>query len=367
MVAIHQFLSSLTPRDAQSQHHLHIRDALRAAGYESDLYVGEAKGELRASARPFQTFRGGPDTWMLYGHAIGSPVADFVLERPEPLLLDYHNITPAALFAPWEPHAAIKMAAGRRQLRALAARTRLGLADSAFNASELVELGARRTAVVPIMLDAENFAATPDPATLDRLRLEQASGARHLLFVGRIAPNKCQHELVAALDALRRGYAIDARLHLLGASASDHYERSLRAYIDELGLTSVVHIVGSSSPSVLAAHYEMADVFVCLSDHEGFCVPLLEAWYHDLPIVAYAATAVDETLADAGVRVRRKSPARVAAGVARVLSDDALAIELRRRGRLRLADFDIGRSKAALLAAVESVVGESVVGESVVA
>jgi glycosyltransferase involved in cell wall biosynthesis len=360
MVAIHQFLSSLAPRDAQSQHHLHVRDALRAAGYESDLYVGEAKGSLRSESQPFREFRGGVDAWMLYGHAIGSPVADFVLQRPEPLLLDYHNITPAALFAAWEPHAAIRMAAGRRQLRALAVQSRLALADSAFNAAELVELGARRTAVVPIMLDARNFAVRPDPATLDRLRSDSSAGAKHLLFVGRVAPNKCQHELVAALEALRRVHGLDARLYLVGTSSSDRYERTLRSYIDALGLSRVVHLVGSVSPAVLAAHYQAADVFVCLSDHEGFCVPLLEAWYHDVPIVAFAATAVEETMASAGIALRRKSPSRVAAAIARVVSDDALAADLACRGRGRLADFDLTRSKARLLDAIESVINPGI-------
>jgi glycosyltransferase involved in cell wall biosynthesis len=356
MVAVHQFLPSLAPRDAQSQHHLNIRAALRGAGYASDLFVGEAKGELRGEAESFRSFVGGPDTWVLYGHAIGSPVADFVLERPEPLLLDYHNITPAGLFAPWEPHAAIRMAAGRRQLRALAARARLGLADSAYNAQELIDLGTRRTAVVPIMVDVDNFAAPPDPSTLERLRSAHARGQRNLLFVGRIAPNKCQHELVAALDALRRGHDIDARLVLVGGSASDRYERTLRAYIDALGLTAHVEMVGSASPEVLAAHYIGADVFVCLSDHEGFCVPLLEAWSHDLPVVAHVGTAVDETLADAGIRLRRKPPSAVASAVARVLGDPALQRDLIARGHHRLADFDVERSKRALLAAIESVV-----------
>lgn len=362
MVAIHQFLASLAPRDAQSQHHLHLRDALRGAGFDSELFVGEAKGELRTEARSFRDFEGGSDVWMLVGHAIGSPVADFALARPEPLLLDYHNITPAALFAPWEPHAAIRLAAGRRQLRALVARARLAIADSAFNAAELTALGAHEPVVVPIMLDQQNFAAAADQRALEALQRDRAVGTVNLLFVGRIAPNKCQHELVAALDALRRGHGIDARLHLVGTSASDRYLRTLRRYIDSLGLGDVVQITGSASASVLAAHYEAADAFVCLSDHEGFCVPLLEAWYHDVPVIAFAATAVTETLGDAGIALQRKSPSLVAAAIARVADDQALRAELARRGRARLADFDVERSKARFLEAIGSIVGAGVRG-----
>ncbi len=357
MVAVHQFLSSLAPRDAQSQHHLQIRDALRGAGYASDIFVGEAKGSLRSHARPFRSFEGAPDTWLLYGHAIGSPVAEFVTARPEPLIVDYHNVTPSGFFAAWEPHAAIRMAAGRRQLRALAARCRLGLADSAYNERELVELGARRTAVVPIMVDSENFAAVADPALLARLCADRASGIVHLLFVGRLAPNKCQHDLVATVAALRTGHGIDARLHLVGGSSSDRYARALRSYARAAGVEPFIEFVGSAPPAILSAYYEGASCFVCLSEHEGFCVPLLESWYHGLPIVAFASTAVTETLDDAGIVLTRKSPATVAAAIARVALDDApLRSRIVSRGAARLEEFSLPRTRAKLLAEIASVV-----------
>lgn len=356
MVAVHQFLASLAPRDAQSQHHLHIRDALRDAGYASDLYVGEAKGGLRSHTRPFREYRADPGDWILYAHAIGSPVAEFVTARPEPLILVYHNVTPAALFEAWEPRAAITMAAGRRQLRPLAARCRLGIGVSAYNESELRELGTRHTAVVPIMIDPANFASAPARPVLDALGETRARGARHLLFVGRLAPNKRQHELVAALAALRSGLEVDAHLHLVGASASDRYERTLRRYIAELGLDDVVHLVGSAPPADLAAYYAASDAFVCASAHEGFLVPLLEAWHHQLPVVASPATAVGETMADAGLPVRRATPIRFAAAVARVLDDPGLQRALVARGLRRLDDFSLDRSRARLLEAIESVV-----------
>jgi glycosyltransferase involved in cell wall biosynthesis len=356
MVAVHQFLASLAPRDAQSQHHLHIRDALRGAGYASDLYVGEAKGEFRAQAQPFRAYCGAPGDWLLYGHAIGTPVAEFVVSRPEPMILDYHNVTPAAMFEAWEPSSAIRMAAGRRQLAPLAARCRLGLADSAFNETELRGLGARRTAVVPIMIDTKNFATAPAAKVLDALSDSRSRGARHLLFVGRLAPNKRQHELVAALAALRTGFDIDARLHLVGASASDRYRRTLIRFIEALGLGRAVTLVGSAAPADLAAYYEGCDAFVSASAHEGFLVPLLEAWHHRLPVVASPAAAVGETMGDAGVRVRRPTPIAVAAAAARVLGDDALRAELVARGLGRLDDFALDRSRERLLDAVASVV-----------
>ncbi len=356
MIAIHQFLPSLAPRDAQSQHHLHVRAALRSSGYVSEIYAGEAKGELKSEARPFREFDGNRESWMLYAHAIGSPVADFVRDRPEPLMLYFHNITPSSLFAPWEPSAAIKLGAGRRQLPALVARSRLSMANSEYSEAELIDLGARRTAVVPVMFDTANFASAPDPVMSQELTALASKGVVHLLFVGRLAPNKAQHRLVAAVAALRAGYDIDAQLHLVGGSASDRYERTIRSYVDALGLHNAVSFVGSVSPAVLASYYESSSVFVSASEHEGFCVPILEAWYHDLPVVALATTAVDETLGSAGARLRSNTPTRIAAAVARVVADRSLADTLRSRGRARLDEFSVERSKAKLLSAVRSVV-----------
>jgi glycosyltransferase involved in cell wall biosynthesis len=358
MIAVHQFLPSLAPRDAQSQHHLHVRDALRSAGYASEIYAGEAKGELRSQAQPFRSFDGDRTgrSWILYAHAIGSPVADFVRDRPEPLMLYFHNITPSSMFAPWEPTAAIKLGAGRRQLPALVARSRLAMANSTYSETELIDLGARRTAVVPVMFDTDNFASSPDQTTRDELAVSAANGVVNLLFVGRLAPNKAQHRLIASLAALRQGHGIEARLHLVGGSASDRYERTLHSYVEALGLSDSVSFVGSATPAVLAAYYQSSTVFVSASEHEGFCVPILEAWYHDLPVVALATTAVDETLGSAGARLRSNAPTWIAAAVARVVNDPRVTTALRARGRQRLDEFGVERSKARLLEAVRSVV-----------
>ena len=137
MTAIHQFVPTLAPRDAVSIHYLAVQRALLDAGYRSEIYAYEAKEELRKQARPYREFTGGSEaepTWIMYHSSVGSPVADFVAERPEPLIIDYHNITPASFFQAWEPSVVGVLNLGRRQLARLAPRATLGLADSTFNA-----------------------------------------------------------------------------------------------------------------------------------------------------------------------------------------------------------------------------------------
>jgi glycosyltransferase involved in cell wall biosynthesis len=361
MTAIHQFVPTLAPRDAVGRHYLAVQETLRAAGYHSDLYSYEAKDEYKRLAKPFTSFAGaqrGEPTWLLYHSSVGSHVADYVAARDEPLIVDYHNITPAPFFARWEPATAGSLLKGRRQLAELEARADLGLADSAFNAQELTDLGYARTAVVPILLDvAELDAAPADASTFDRLSHAKARGGVDWLFVGRLAPNKAQHDIVKAFAAYRRLYDDNARLHLVGGSSSHQYETALLAFVDALDLGDSVEVTGGVSAGALTAYFETADVYVVASEHEGFCVPLLEAMHHRIPIVAYAAAAVPETLGDAGLLLDAKDAFTIATAVQRVVGDAALRAQLIAAGVERLREFDIDTSRRKLLDAIEPVVG----------
>jgi len=357
MRAIHQFLPDLSPGDAVSGHTLAIQAELRSMGLESEVYSHTTHPSLADRAAPYATFAGSPgggDVRLLYHVAIGSVVADFVLQRPEGLLVDHHNLTPGEFFADWDPPVVYGQSWGREQLRSLAGRTELGLADSGFNRAELVEAGYRRTAVVPILFDPAAFEREVDQGALDRLQAARSSGGADWLFVGRVVPNKAQHDVVKAFAAYRRVFDPRARLHLVGGTSVPAYASALARYVDALGLSGAVELAGPVASGVLAAQYRSADVFVCLSDHEGFCVPLLEAMHHDIPVVAYGATAVTETLGHGGIALADKAPLTVAAAVHRVVSDGPLRAALAAGGRARLAALSLDTSRAALRAAVES-------------
>lgn len=342
--AVHQLVPSFAPRNAIGNHVLQVQDVLRGMGLDSEIYVADAWREVAHLTRPFRELRGGDGTWLLYQASTGSPVAEWLLERPEPLLVNYHNMTPAPLFEPWEPHVGVELRAGRRQLADLAARTELAIAVSRFNERELRDAGYRRTAVVPILFDPSTFDRAVDDALVARLR----AGATTWLFVGRLAPNKAQHDLLEALAVYRRVYDPSARLRLVGGSSSPAYADAVDALVDALDLGGAVDRCGDVGDAELAAHYRSADVFVSASDHEGFCIPLLEAMHHDLPIVAFGSSAIPETLGGAGLCLERKDPGTVAAAVHRVVTDRSLRQALVDAGRRRLADFDLDASRARL-------------------
>jgi glycosyltransferase involved in cell wall biosynthesis len=340
VTAVHQFVPALLPRDATGDHTRALRDALRAAGWESDIYVEAAHDELQHEATYFEEYpsRARPGDVLLYQLGTSSPVAEFLLGRAEPLVLDYHNVTPASFYQGWEEHTVAKVALARRQVAELAPRAVLGIADSAFNARELEELGCPATAVVPILVDLQTADGAVDPTELARLRADHGE-ATVLLFVGRVSPNKGHERLVEALWVYRRLYDPDARLHLVGPTVTPAYAEAVFAFADELGLADAVHHAEGLSGAELAAWYEDGDVFVCLSRHEGFCIPLLEAMRAGTPIVALDAGAVGETLADAGLLLGEARPATVAAAVHRIRRDDALAAFLVDAGHRRLQDF----------------------------
>jgi glycosyltransferase involved in cell wall biosynthesis len=225
---------------------------------------------------------------------------------------------------------------------------RLGICDSGFNALDLASRGAPATTVVPILLDVRDFEDEPDPATVDALARARRGGGSQWLFVGGIAPHKAQHRLVQALAAYRRTYDPEARLSLVGRAISPAYHGALRLLVDSLGLDDVVDLPGWVSHEQLAAYYRAADVYLSLSEHEGFCVPLLEAMYHGVPVIAWARGAVPETLGDGGLLLDEDAAHVVAASVSQVLSDHAARAALVAAGRARLDAFALERTRATM-------------------
>ena len=337
MTTVDLLVPELTTRDATGAHTLRLRDLLVRMGVDVRIVVERIVEETGVDVVTSGRWRADADLSILQ-HATGSRLADEVYDRGMPLVLNYHNVTPWEFFEPWAPELIPGLRLGRDQLWALASKVVLGLADSGFNARELVEAGVSEVVVAPILFDGSGFGVV-DEGLVERSRGRLGSGPVWL-FVGRLAPNKAQHDVIAAFAAYRAEVG-SARLVLVGGSSSVAYGVALEELADSLGVADAVEFAGSVSGDELAAWYSVADVFVCLSDHEGFCVPLLEAMHHRLPVVAFDSSAVPETLAGAGLVVGDKSPMVVAEAVDRVLSDPVVAGRLVDRGTERLADFDI--------------------------
>ncbi len=343
-------------RDAIGAHTLHVQDILHEMGIESSIYAGGWLPEVKHLVKPVDRLKSSStgDSWILYQFSIGSPLFNAVASYPGSKVIDYHNITPAELIEPWEPLVGEEVRIGRQQLANLAPYVRGALGDSSYNVKELIAAGYSSTAVAPLLVDLSSFDAEEDSRLARRLREERQRGGCDWLFVGKVSPHKAQHDIVKALAVYRKVYDPQARLHLVGGELSPRYGQALRAYIARLGLTDVVELAGSVSQSALATYYANVDVFVSCSEHEGFCAPILEAMYHRLPVVAYAVAAVPETVEDAGILLKDKSPAVVAAAVHKVLTDEQLRSSLSDQAARRAKELDLSVSKGKFRQALEA-------------
>jgi L-malate glycosyltransferase len=335
---VHQVAAGVVPRDAISHHLLEARSVIRGMGLRSEIFADADRvhplmlGEVRPHTAWERHTR--PGDVAIVHYSIASPAFDWVLARADRVAIHYHNITPAELL--WEdaPAVALECAAGRRALGGLVGRVAATAADSEFNAREMVDLGFPPPAVLGVMRQAL-------PPAVRRPRAD--GGPPRLLFVGRGVPNKAQHDLILALAALRQA-GVRAGLMLVGTwEGIEPYERRCRRLAERLGVDDAVAFTGSVGEAELAQAYADSDCFVCLSDHEGFCVPALEAIGADLPVVAYAAGALPETVGRAGLLLDEKQPSLVAEAVVETLGNAALARRMAEGRREQLDRFSSER------------------------
>jgi glycosyltransferase involved in cell wall biosynthesis len=356
---VDQYIPDFAPHDAIGNHALQARRALREAGFQSEIWAERAHPPLDRESRPYtEDHSDGEGRVLLYQCSTASPMAKWLAARAngvERLVVQYHNITPAWYFVRWDREAAAAMTSAREELAMLAPRAALALADSAFNEAELAEAGYKRTEVCPPLVDLEAYHRPPDPKELSRLRnqKDKRRGGAEWLFVGRFAPNKCQHDLIGAFAAFRR--LVDSRAHLtlVGATGVHRYKLALERLADQLELGRSVEMLSGLPEEALLAHWAVADVFVCMSEHEGFCVPVLEAMELGVPVVARPAGAVPETLGGAGLLVSGTDPAEVAEAVERVLQPGPAREEMVRAGRQRAAVFSLEKTSARLVEAIK--------------
>jgi L-malate glycosyltransferase len=328
-------------------------------GLDSEVFAGEWRGE-RSKATFFRDFAADPaDAGILYHLSTASPMAEYLEHCPNPLFVNYHNITPHDLLAPWEPGVAPELNVARSQLNQLAGKTRRSVGVSKYNADELASVGYDEPLVAPILFDFNDFTAKHDAKVDSRLKKQKQDGGADWLFVGRITPHKCQHEIVEALAVYRRLYDANARLTLVGGISSHRYWTALRDLVSSLDLNDAVTITQGVSNEALGSYYANADLFICLSEHEGFGVPVLEAMQADVPVVAFNSSAVGETLGNAGVLLQKKSPGLVAVAAQRVIADQDLSRYLRSLGTERLADFSLDATERKWKEVIDQLVSSS--------
>jgi glycosyltransferase involved in cell wall biosynthesis len=353
---IHQILAAASPGDAITTAALEYRDVLRRVG-PSEVFARHIAPGAASEVKPLsECGRDGASGLLVYHASIGEPVvSSFLLSRPEPIVLVYHNITPAEYFTDLDPTFAELLVLGRVELEQLRPRVVMTIAASRFNAAELEAIGYDDVRVIPPVVNPFRLACTtPDAGTLSYL--DQEFHEPFLLFVGQLLPHKRPDLLVKAMHIASTYLGLRARLLLVGQNRFAPYADAITSQVRELNLDQV-HLVGQVGDARLAAMFRRATAFITVSEHEGFCVPLLESLAFDLPVVARACAAIPETLGGAGLLLpETASTELVAEAIDRIVRDEVLRRDLVERGRRRLRELTETDASVEMLRAIAEVV-----------
>jgi len=334
-VNLHQFMTGAAEGDAITGHATIIRQWLRDLGWNSQIYAHHIHPSVEEDVQHLSRYRRKRDEhWAIYHHSIGSDVPDFLAKQQLNLLLIYHNITPTTYFARSDPMRMELARKGRAQLLSLREQTGLAAADSAYNELELLEVGYENTAVLPLPLNQEKFDLPLNETLAAQL---QQSGPR-LLFVGRLAPNKKQEDLVKLLYYLRR-LEPSAHLYLVGDRWEIGYDKWIEAMAADFEIGAGLTLTGKLSQQDMVTYYKNSDLYVSMSEHEGFGLPLIESMYCSLPILAYGTTAVPYTMDDAGVQFYKKDYEALAELIQLLMRNDALRQRVVARQHERVRSF----------------------------
>lgn len=341
-MTLHQLVAGFRDGDAISNEAVRIRKLCEAHGAKSEIWVPRemtAPGtERTVSDLPGLAGRVRPDDVALLHLSVGSRCNALFPSLPCRRAILYHNVTPAKFFERLDPSTAAILEEGRRQVAALKNAAHGAWADSAFNASELREAGYENPKVLPLMLDV--LGPQGGGTDGDMLAKLAAPGRTNVLFVGRIVPNKRHDRLLLVFNAYRKRVDPSARLVVAGGASSPAYMALLMGMVKNLQLSDSVLFTDFLSDAELRACYAAASAFVCVSDHEGFCAPLLEAMAWRVPLFAVANAAVPETAGGAGVLFAPDAaPETIAETMGRILHDGALREAVLCRQDARLAGF----------------------------
>ena len=357
MSAIHQIVAGFRRNDAIANTALLWRGILRGWGRKSEIFceMANTAPEQRHEVRDLEMLAAAcsPNDVVVLHLSIGC-AANVIFERLKcRKVILYHNVTPARFFERINTATASRLAEGRSQAAALAGVAELNLADSAYNASELVEMGYSDVGVLPLLIDLEGAHREVSQPFMERF----GDGAVNILFVGRVAPNKRHDELLRVFHDFQHAVEPRSRLVIAGSTQGCELYTTLLAGMRLAFELKRVVFTGSLSQPELNACYRTATVFLCMSEHEGFCAPLLEAMHHDVPVLAVADAAVPETMDGAGILFGERDHALIAETLGRVVRDREFREAVLDGQRKRIARYrarDYGKELLAALAPVLS-------------
>ncbi len=349
---VHQILPALSYGDAVSNDALEIQKFLSERGYSSKIFAKYVHPKVSKFASKLSSYRGSPQNIVFYHFSLaGGDVTEYVKQLPDKKVLIYHNITPPEFFDDYDDELRYCCKQGVDELKNLKNHFQLAIGDSEYNRQCLEQFGYLNTGVIPILIDTDSWSKDGGSYVLER---SYENCTINILFVGRVAPNKKHEDVIKIFYYYHRCINPNSKLYLVGSEQIPRYLSSLEELIAKLGLSDAVIFTGMVSEAELLQYYQMAHIFLCMSEHEGFCVPLLEAMHFRIPIIAYNSTGVSDTLGDATVLVNRKNYTELAELINVLIEDSTIRSKIVKKQAGRLKYFDRTRTGDRLIKIIES-------------
>jgi len=353
--AVHQIMGTCSYGDAIGNMALEHRKALRNAGYDSQIFAERIHPGLADTVKTVGEYDkyGKTDDIIIYHLSIGSAASEFIYSINRKIVLYYHNITPARFFEKFHEVLWLKCSLGREELKEFAEKSVYAVADSEYNRMELEQAGFERTSSLPVPIDFERLKSNGS----DIIRNLYEDDRNNLLFVGRIMPNKKIEDVIKLFHLYRKEYDESARLFIVGSYASfESYMYWLWRLVKKLGEEENIIFSGHISDDDLAEYYKLSDIFIMTSEHEGFGVPLLEAFYANIPVIAYDYAAVGETMNGGGVLLSKKDFSATSQIVSNLMKDEDYRKQILESQKRALKQYSKSIKNRTLIKVIEDVI-----------
>lgn len=352
-----QILPVLAYGDAIGNDTVALRDALLEAGYKTEIYAEVIDGRLpQGTARQVEELTVDKDDVLLY-HLSTCSDLNYKLEQYDcKRMILYHNITPPVFFKGINREVEKNCEDGLAGARHLAQKVEYALADSEYNKKDLINMGySCKIDVLPILIAFDDYGGKPDKKVLNKYN----DGYTNVIFTGRVAPNKKQEDVIRAFHFYHKYLNPESRLFIVGSyTGMEQYYGMLKDYVKRLDIEDSVYFTGHIKFKEILAYYHLADLFLCMSEHEGFCVPLVEAMYFKVPVIAYHSSAVGETLGGSGFLLEKKDPVETAMAMKRIMEDEGLRNTIIANEQARLQDFSHVKIKEKFYKLIEENINE---------
>ncbi len=324
--------------DAIGNEALYMNTLLKGAGYNSKIYAEYIPTESLRKTNFFfkKSIKCNKEDIILYHLSTYSVINDWILTQKCRKIMIYHNITPPSFFENYSRKDKDLCLNGYIQTEKLKNEFDLVLADSNYNNEQLNKLGfSCPIKILPVLLSFDDYKKVPEKEIVEKYSDDYIN----IIFVGRIVPNKCQEDIISAFSYYQKYYNPKSRLFLVGKyTGMEKYYLRLRDYADKLKINNI-DFLGHVTFKELLAYYYVSNLFLCMSEHEGFCVPLVEAMFFKKPILAYNSTAVAETIWPGGVLMDKKNPLEAAALINMILTDERLKNIIINNQKEKLFDY----------------------------